>query len=165
MIINQLKKWLLSRSRRPGVNVTTIVLHGTDGASASSSIEWLRQIKYSYHYIIGPTGAITKCVPVGRVAFHAGKSFGPNGDNVNEYSIGIAFDVFESRGELVTDDQVDAAIELIRELRRADTNVQHITTHYAISPGRKTDPATLTREQARTIRGACAPLGLWRVRV
>ena len=144
-----LTSWLLSRARRKPCN--TVVLHATDGASAASSIDWLRQIWLSYHYLIERDGTITKCVPYTRVAYHAGKSVGPEGKNVNDYSVGIAFANFQSKGELLTERQIDAAYFLTRELKLAVPTLQYVTTHYAISPGRKTDPSMLPKRHLAQI--------------
>jgi len=143
MGIKNLKNWLASRQRT--APITTIVLHSTDGWSALSSISWLRQIGYSYHYIIERDGEVTKCVPLSRVAFHAGKSTGPQGKGVNPYSVGISFANRESKKEKITDAQIKAMKELVTELKTDISSINWITTHYWISPGRKKDPAMLSR--------------------
>jgi N-acetylmuramoyl-L-alanine amidase len=137
-----LGKWLPSRTRH--ASTTTIVLHATDGKSAGSSISWLRQIGLSYHYIIERDGEIFKCVPISRVAFHAGRSVGPEGPNVNGYSIGIAFANYESGQEKITAEQIVACAELVQDLS-AGSWVSFLTTHYWVSPGRKTDPSMLPK--------------------
>jgi N-acetyl-anhydromuramyl-L-alanine amidase AmpD len=135
MKIEVLKGWLPSRARRR--DPSTVVLHATAGGQASGSISWLRKIGLSYHYIIERDGTIFKCVPLSRIAFHAGKSFGPEGANVNDYSIGIAF-ANRNDGERFTIAQIDAAAELIEAIRQP--GLTWITTHYLIAPGRKNDP-------------------------
>jgi len=143
-VITTLKKWLESRERKH--TITTIVVHGTSGKSASSSIEWLKQIGLSYHYVIERDGSITKCVPYSRVAFHAGKSEGPNGSNVNNYSIGISFANMEDGKEKISTAQYDSLYMLIVQLKREIPAIRFLTTHYAISPGRKSDPIMMTEE-------------------
>lgn len=137
MTLVPLAHWLANRERK--APVTTVVLHATAGGSAESSIEWLRRINLSYHYVIERNGFITKCVPAGRVAYHAGKSLGPDGPNVNEYSVGIAF-ANRNDGEAITKAQLLAAAWLLYELRKQFPDLRWVTTHYAVSPGRKTDP-------------------------
>lgn len=157
-MIRSLSTWLASRPRTE--RITTVALHSTDGASAGSSINWLRQIGLSYHYVIERDGTITKCVPVSRQALHAGRSVGPGGANVNRYSIGVAFANHESRREAITKAQRDACARLLRELVAAESKIDYLTTHYAISPGRKSDPAMLSRFQLVELsRGA--GLRLW----
>lgn len=143
MRVSNIKSWLASRARNPKVPVTTVVLHGTAGSSASGAISWLRQIGLSYHYIIASDGQITKLVPVTRVAFHAGQSVGPDGLNVNNYSIGIAFDTDER--EPLTVSQVTACTSLLQELARNMSDLEFLTCHRDISWPRKTDPAQMTR--------------------
>lgn len=141
-----------TRTRRKPCS--TIVLHATDGKSASSSVEWLSKIGLSYHYIIERDGHVYKLAPVGRVAFHAGISSGPEGNNVNDYSIGIAFANYESGKEAITLGQVKAAKALVAVLaKHSGFPLQWVTTHYAISPGRKTDPAMLLKSELKEIAG------------
>lgn len=132
------KKWLPHRARNG--SVTTIVLHSTAGGSATGSISWLRKIGLSYHYIIERDGSRHKLVPASSVAFHAGKSIGPNGSNVNNYSIGISFANLNDGKEKITDAQIEAARQLVRELTAVYPSIEFITTHRLISWRRKTDP-------------------------
>ena len=132
------KKWLPHRSRK--AKITTFVLHSTAGGSAVGSISWLKKIGLSYHYIIERDGSVHKLVPAGSVAFHAGKSVGPNGANVNNYSIGIAFANLNDGEEKVTPAQIASAKKLIRDLVAVYPSARWITTHRLISWRRKTDP-------------------------
>lgn len=138
MTITVLKSWLASRSRR--AKVTTIVLHATAGSSLAGALSALKSRELSYHYIVEKDGTVTKCVPYGRVAFHAGQSSGPEGANVNGYSVGISFVNRNDGTDPYTEVQIQACDQLIRELKAAVPSIVYLTTHYAISPGRKTDP-------------------------
>jgi N-acetylmuramoyl-L-alanine amidase len=158
-MITSLVNWLASRPRK--APISTIVLHATDGASAGSSISWLRKIGLSYHYVIERDGSVTKCVPVSRVAFHAGKSEGPQGPDVNPYSIGISLANFESRREEITQKQIDALEDLVGLLCDAEPDIKYITTHYWISPNRKTDPKMLPVKNINAIATA-EKLKVWR---
>ncbi len=137
MKIVALAQWLASRPRTKPC--TTIVLHATAGGSLSGALSTLRIKGLSYHYIIEKDGTITKCCPSNRVAFHAGKSEGPQGDNVNGYSIGISFVNRNDGTDMIPEAQEKAAQELVTELRESFP-LHWVTTHWAISPGRKTDP-------------------------
>ena len=147
-----------TRTRRKPCS--TIVLHATDGKSASSSVEWLSKIGLSYHYIIERDGHVYKLAPIGRVAFHAGVSEGPEGKNVNDYSIGIAFANYESGKEAITLGQVKAAKKLVEEIVGSGAPIKWVTTHYAISPGRKTDPAMLLKSELKEIAGTVPVWGV-----
>jgi len=133
-----LPKWLASRSRR--APVSTIVLHATAGGSLSGAVSTLIQRELSYHYLIDKDGKVVKAVPYTREAFHAGKSFGPEGEGVNRYSIGVSFVNKNDGKDPYTQAQIDSCRELVAELAAALPTLRWITTHYAISPGRKTDP-------------------------
>jgi N-acetyl-anhydromuramyl-L-alanine amidase AmpD len=150
MTIRTLGYWLVHRSRKR--SVSCIVLHATAGGSALSSIGWLRRLQEnqnpkddaSYHYVISHEGIIYKCCPTGKVAYHAGVSVGPEGANVNEYSIGIAF-ANNNAGEQITNAQIEACKELIADLRKAIPSLHWLTTHYALTVKpdgsyRKSDP-------------------------
>lgn len=132
------------KSSRRTRTITTIVLHGTAGKSATSSINWLKRVTTlaSYHYIIERDGTVYKCVPTSRQAWHAGRSRGPSGKSVNTYSIGIAFANMEN-GERLTGEQLAVCEELVRELVAAIPSIHYITTHWAVAPGRKTDPRNM----------------------
>lgn len=137
MRIKVLAKFLPSRSRR--AEVSTIVLHATAGSSLSGALSALWARELSYHYLIEKSGAITKAVPYTREAWHAGKSFGPEGEGVNRYSVGISFVNRNDGKDPYTQEQIEACRELVGTLKAA-LPIKWITTHYAISPGRKTDP-------------------------
>lgn len=138
MRLENLKTWLTSRERRQPC--TTIVFHATAGASAASSVSWLRQIGLSYNLLIERDGSVIKAVPLSRVALHAGRSVGPDGANVNSYSIGIAFANRDDGKETITEAQMASARQLVREIEASMPTVKWVTTHKRISPGRKTDP-------------------------
>lgn len=142
-----LKTWLASRKRRKAI--TTIVLHATGGDSATGAIDWLRKIGLSYHYVIARDGTVTKCVPTSREAFHAGVSVGPGGNDVNAYSIGISLANRNDGHQEYTQLQYWAVDDLIEELKPAIPTIRYVTTHYAISPGRKTDPVGFDTTRVR----------------
>ena len=120
--------------------VDTVVCHATVEPTLAGSISILRERGNSYHYLIDRDGTTLQCVSPVQAAFHAGKSKGPQGDGVNEYSIGIAF-VNENVPERPIEQiQLDTAKELIGRLRSKFAYLKFITTHAAISPGRKDDP-------------------------
>lgn len=122
-----------------------IVMHSTAGASAASTVSWIRQEarrgrKLSYHYLIERDSSILKCVPTRNVAFHAGVSVGPGGPGCNLYSIGVAFAHLNDSREEITARQIAAAETLARDLKSAIPSLQYVCTHHGIAPDRKTDP-------------------------
>ena len=103
MNIKPLQSFLDSNSRNNLPEL--VVLHATAGATASSSINHLRSIGLSYHYIItrdskdSSKGALVdnsipiifQCVDNIREAFHVGSSIpAPGGHRINRSSIGIS---------------------------------------------------------------------------
>jgi N-acetyl-anhydromuramyl-L-alanine amidase AmpD len=148
MNVRSLSNWLASRARR--MPCDTVVLHATAGSTFSGALSALRSRELSYHYVIEDEretdGPIRKCVPYGRVAFHAGESEGPHGAGVNNYSVGISFVNRNDGVDGYSLRQYTACLELLLELKRV-LPLKYLTTHALVSPGRKTDPRNFPIEQ------------------
>jgi N-acetyl-anhydromuramyl-L-alanine amidase AmpD len=119
---------------------TGIIVHATAGASGQSSVSWLSQIGLGYHFIIERNGDIIVGVPKEQKAYHAGKSVGWAGKNCNDYTIGVSFANLDDGKDPITAAQYNALTELIIDLRKKVPTLTKISTHYWVSPGRKTDP-------------------------
>ena len=126
------------------LNATGIIVHATAGASGQSSVEWLSQIGFGYHYIIERNGDIIVGVPKEQRAYHAGVSRGWDGKNCNSYTIGIAFANMDDGKDPITKQQLDALVELVDALKLKVPTLKWISTHKWVSPGRKTDPVLWT---------------------
>lgn len=138
-------------SRRRVQECDTVVLHATAGSSFKGAYQALMSRELSYHAIIEDQketdGLIRKLVPLSRVAFHAGKSMGPHGPNVNNYSIGISFVNRNDGLDGYSPAQYEAAREYILECKKQFPKLRYLTTHAAISPGRKFDPRNFPAKQ------------------
>lgn len=162
--VKNLAAWLASRARtRP---CTTIVYHATAGGNLSGAISTLKAKGFSYHVLIDKDGTIWKAVPYTRVAFHAGRSVGPEGKGVNDYSVGICFVNRNDGIDLITPEQYRAAREYTLELKRVLPALRWACTHFGVSWGRKTDPRLFD------LRAFCAevrleawkmPIATWRL--
>lgn len=139
MNINSLD-YFSHRERRQ--DCTTIVLHATAGATASGALAALQHNGLSYHYVIPKDGNpdAYKLVPASKVAYHAGVSLGPDGPNVNNYSVGISFVNLNNGKDPYTDHQVQTAREIVTALKAQFPQLVWVTTHKIIAPKRKTDP-------------------------
>jgi N-acetylmuramoyl-L-alanine amidase len=71
-----------------------IVIHYTEGQSATAAIEWLTipKSQVSSHIVIARDGTITQLVPFDTIAWHAGESYWKGMRYLNYYSIGIELD-------------------------------------------------------------------------
>lgn len=80
-------------SRRMEV-ADTIVLHGTDGASAMSSAHYLarRDTSVSAHLVVGRRGQVIQLLPFNVEAWHAGVSSHEGRTGLNACSVGIEMD-------------------------------------------------------------------------
>lgn len=127
-------------SRPRKTEPTTIVVHCTAGGTFQSAFETLKKRGLSYHYIIDKDGTVHKLVPYNRVAFHAGKSKGPDGGNVNEYSIGVSFVNRNDGRDPYLGPQIKAFEVLCSALKRAVPTLKWMVGHVDVSLSGKTDP-------------------------
>lgn len=149
-------------ARPVGVAIDTIVLHGTGGASEEGDLAWLRDkakdrngkiydTSLSYHYLVGRAGTIYMLVKEEHRAWHAGKSSFYGRQDVNDFSIGVAFankgpdrslyKPGEKYPEPYTTEQYDAGAWLCADIWiRRDIGFDRMPEHRAVSPRRKTDP-------------------------
>jgi N-acetyl-anhydromuramyl-L-alanine amidase AmpD len=164
VILKNLVTWLASKARKEPVS--TLVVHATAGGNLSGALSTLKAKGFSYHVLIDKDGTIWKAVPLSRVAYHAGKSTGPMGANVNNYSIGICFVNRNDGLDPITDKQLESAIEYGKELVKAFPSLIWATTHFGISWGRKSDPKLFdVQEYAKAIglKAWKMPAATWRM--
>ncbi len=124
--------------------ITTVVMHSTAGSTLAGAISTLRKKRLGYHYLIDVDGKVWKGAPTSANVGHAGTSAGPDGSGVNGYSIGVSF-VHLNDGRPIPAVQIDAAMELVKELADKIPSLEWLTTHYAITvlkngTYRKSDP-------------------------
>ena len=124
--------------------VDTIVIHWTAGNSLKQDISTIKTTGLGYHFIIDKDGKITQCKPISERTSHAGKSYGPQGLYVNQYSIGISFtnSVNGIESDEWTPKRLGAIKDLVLDLKKAIPTLKWITGHHWISPKRKIDPYT-----------------------
>jgi N-acetylmuramoyl-L-alanine amidase len=156
-IVRNLTAWLASRGRKKPV--TTVVYHATAGGNLSGAVSTLKAKGFSYHVLIDKDGTVWKAVPYTRVAYHAGKSDGPEGKNVNDYSVGICFVNKNDGIDPLTPAQLQAARDYTLELKAVFPSLRWGCTHFGVSWGRKVDPKLFD------LRSFCAAVGLeaWKV--
>ena len=102
--------------------------------------EEIYELRVSSHLLIRRDGEIVQFVPFHKRAWHAGVSQYLGRDVCNDFSIGIEmegtdFDAFEEIQYEVLNDVIHALVETYPLL-----NLNSITGHENIAPGRKTDP-------------------------
>jgi len=162
MNIQILQPPLASRSRD---NLPVIViLHATAGAKASSSINHLRGVGLSYHYIItrdakdssksatteNTVPVIFQCVPDIRQAFHVGSTIpAPGGLGFNRSSIGISLANIQRKvnPEPYPELQIVALNELLAHLKTTVPSLKFLTTHAVIQPWNRSDPFNINGEE------------------
>lgn len=97
-------------------------------------------LRVASHLLIRRDGEVVQYVPFHQRAFHAGVSEYQGRERCNDFSIGIELE--GSDYEAFAEAQYPSLMLVIRALLEAypTLNVQHVTGHEHIAPGRKTDP-------------------------
>jgi N-acetyl-anhydromuramyl-L-alanine amidase AmpD len=135
---------------------TLVVLHASAGASAKSSIDHLRGVGLSYHYIIardgkdsprasqsdGSESIVFHCVPNAGHAFHVGSTVPPpvGAGSINRNSIGVSLANLQNGQDRYTDPQITALGELLDKLRADVPSLRFLTTHAVVQPWNRSDP-------------------------
>tara|TARA_R110000796_G_scaffold119599_1_gene233722 strand:+ start:1030 stop:1791 length:762 start_codon:yes stop_codon:yes gene_type:complete len=153
-----------SARNRSTSKISTIVLHWTAGSSLKGALDTLYQKNYGYHFIIDTDGAVVQTDQLNRNVPHAGVSYGPEGKDVNVYSIGISIVALDAG--YIKPEQVDSINKLILDLL-ADAefkkNIKWLTGHHQISPGRKVDPYDFPFDETiKKIKAGGHDLTYWR---
>jgi N-acetyl-anhydromuramyl-L-alanine amidase AmpD len=162
MGIQQLQSSLSFRQRENLPEL--IVLHATAGATAKSSIDHLRAVGLSYHYIIARDAKdssksanaqdsepiIFQCVPVIGHAFHVGSTIpAPGGLGINKSSVGISLANSQRivNPEAYPARQIAALNELLAHLKSTIPSLKFLTTHAMVQPWNRSDPRSIDGEQ------------------
>jgi N-acetyl-anhydromuramyl-L-alanine amidase AmpD len=141
-----------------------IVLHATAGATAKSSINHLRSVGLSYHYIItrdardsaksataeNTEPIIFQCVPNEGHAFHVGSTIpAPGGRGINKSSIGISLANIQTQSnpEPYPAKQIAALNELLAHLKSKMPSLKFLTTHAVVQPWNRADPFRINGRQ------------------
>ena len=158
MSVECIQPWLAHRPRRGATLVDTVVLHASATGDVTTAVREFKDQGLSCHYLVDKAGTPHKCVPYSAVAFHAGNSFGPHEatrgtsrqqdgnfnfvemTSVNEYSIGLCLVNLNDGIDFYPQEQFDGTVRLLKDLRGVLPSLKYLTTHYWVSPGRKTDP-------------------------
>ncbi len=144
---------------RPEGEMTLVVIHNISlppGEFASSYITQLftnelnpedhpffkeiYELRVSSHLLVDREGGVTQYVPFHKRAWHAGVSTYLGRSVCNDFSIGIELEGTDDTD--FTEPQYMTLVEILKTLVATypELDMQHITGHEHIAPGRKTDP-------------------------
>lgn len=191
MIIDALIKYgtyLVNRPRKQEIKM--IVVHSTAGGSFSGAWSTLITKGFGYHALLPDEneyghGSIIKCVPDLRVCGHAGNSYGPLEEqkgisrqqdskrnfiantSVNGYSLGVSFVNMNDGQDKYSNQQHQACVERCVTWALAHPSIEWLSTHYYVSPGRKSDPKNydilkLLADVNLQLKGKRSLLKLWK---
>lgn len=132
------------------IKPTGIVLHHAAG-SYLGSVSWCldTKSKVSYHCIVDLNGDRTVLAKDNQRAWHAGKSSFKGKSDCNSFMLGIAVSG-DTNTRRLTDFEVNSVAEwCVSKMRSLNINLDNITTHREISPGRKTDVSIPAEKQIK----------------
>lgn len=117
-----------------------IVLHHSAGSYAGG-VAWIldKLSKVSYHYLVNLNGDYTQFAETNRMTFSNGQSIWKGRNFVNQFAINIAVSL-DTNTRVLTQEEIDTVAKLcVENMRKYNIGLENVTTHRAISPGRKTD--------------------------
>lgn len=136
----------LAVSNSQNFDPTTILLHWTSSPTIGGSIDKIQdhnsknRYTINYHFIIDYDGKIYQTAPIGKRVNHAGRSWGPEGKDLNKYSYAISFPItnetIKSGG---TPEQQESLKKLCLELIEYNPKIKYITGHNSVRPVERAD--------------------------
>lgn len=135
-------------SDRTDDEIDTIVLHytGLETLDEALSVMCNPAREVSAHYCVADNGDIYQLVDEEKKAWHAGKSYWRERENINENSIGIEITNpgHEWGYTEFPNEQIVSVIELCKAIMgRHNIDQKNIVAHSDIAPNRKEDPGEL----------------------
>lgn len=168
MILQRLTNLLSTTPRAGGVQPTLLIVHATAGASAQSSINYLRTKGNSYHFIIardtrdsdwtyksdGSECTVFQCVRYHHRGRHVSTTIpvpGTNGGHINDHSLAISLANLQKHvpndpnagPEAYTPQQILALNELITMVKAEVPSLRYLTTHAVVQPWNRSDPVRI----------------------
>jgi len=111
-------------------------------------VDHLRKAGESWHFLVPKRGEIVRCLPLTSTGFYCGRSDGPDGQHVNDYSFGVCVEGFDGDGAAhrMPLSQRQALYELISYLRYYDGGCPWIGMAWDVTRGMgpKSFPLNLT---------------------
>ncbi len=131
-------------NERQSNKINYIIIHYTAIETISESIKYLcsKKNKVSSHFLISKNGDIYSLVPESKRAWHAGKSYWKECQDMNSVSIGIELDYFPSYKEKKFSKKLLKSLIYLLKKKINKYNIQpeNILGHSDIAPYRKIDP-------------------------
>lgn len=128
--------------------VTMLIMHYTGMETGAAAIDWLAnpEAKVSAHYVVNEDGQIVQMVAEKHRAWHAGRSYWREVEDVNSASVGI--EIVNPGHEFgyrpFPEAQMDSVVRLAKSIvDRYDIPRANVVGHSDIAPTRKQDPGEL----------------------
>lgn len=178
MILQRLTNLLSTTPRPNGVKPTLLILHATAGASARSSIDFLRTKGNSYHFIIardskdsdwtyksdGTESIVYQCVRYHHRGRHVSTTIPvpeTNEEGINDHSIAVSLANLQKHvpndpnpgPEEYTEQQLLALNGLITLIKSEVPSIKYLTTHAVVQPWNRSDPTRIDGEEIAAMFG------------
>ena len=131
-------------NERNSNNIYLIIIHYTALKNIDESLEYLcnKKNKVSSHYLISNNGTIYNLVAEKKRAWHAGKSYWSENNDINSNSIGIELDYFpDTKDKKFNKKLLVSLIKLLKKLiKKYQIKTTNILGHSDVAPYRKIDP-------------------------
>ncbi len=128
--------------------VTMLIMHYTGMETGAAAIDWLAnpEAKVSAHYVVNEDGQIVQMVAEKHRAWHAGRSYWREVEDVNSASVGI--EIVNPGHEFgyrpFPEAQMDSVVRLVKSIvDRYDIPRANVVGHSDVAPARKQDPGEL----------------------
>ena len=130
------------------ITPTGIVLHHTAGSYAGS-VSWCLNpaSQVSYHCIVDLNGDRTFLAKETQRAWHSGRSIFKGVSDCNSFMLGIAVSGNTYNRELTPEEINSVACLSVNYMHKWDFQIENITTHREVSPGRKADISPKAEKQ------------------
>jgi hypothetical protein len=113
---------------------------------ASDYVERLRLEGESWHFLITRTGGVVRCLPLTGTGFYCGRSDGPDGQHVNDYSFGVCVEGLAVEHERLAASQRQTLYELLSYLRYYDGGCPWLGMKWDVT--RKAEPKPFPLNEA-----------------
>lgn len=121
-----------------GTGYVQALFDGTIDTAAHPSFSSLQGLEVSSHFFIDRKGEIWQFVSTQKRAWHAGKSSFMGHERCNDFSIGIELEGTDFQP--FQENQYVSLRALLKAITERYPQVEFVTGHSDIAPGRKTDP-------------------------
>lgn len=131
-----------NHSARSGKHIKYLILHADADTKGVGTLKYLcsPEAKASYHGLIAPSGTWYQLVDPSRKAWHAGVSAWGEDRNLNDISLGLAFDHPQDGVTPLTSGHIRVMRAVCQGYIQRYPTIEAVLTHHEVAPTRRNDP-------------------------